>query len=638
MEQGILNLARIDTVDSWSPPESFPDLSNAKKIAIDLETRDPDLRSSGPGWPTGNGEVVGVAVATDEFKGYFPLKHMGGGNLDERLVNLWLKDMLALPCDKVFHNAQYDVGWLRAMGHKVEGRIIDTMLVASLLDENRFSYSLNAVAFDYLGKTKSEKGLVQAATEFGLDAKSEMWKMPANFVGGYAETDAELTLDLWNTFKTKIEREELTTVFNLETELLPCLVDMTKKGIRVDIQGAERTQKMLVKEEQEILDEIKRLTNLNVDIWSAQSIEIVFKEQQLPYPKTEKGKPSFTREFLAQHTHKIPNLIAKAREVNKINGTFINTIQKHAINGRIHSHINQVRGGEGGTVTGRISMNNPNLQQIPTYGKGSIMSVRNLFLPEEGDTWASIDFSQQEPRILVHYAKVYNDWQKNAVQLEGVDEFVSNYQNNPETDFHTLVAEMADIPRKQAKTINLAMMYGMGVKKLSEQLDLSLEEAKDLTTQYHSRVPFVKGLQQALITRLNKQKTDEAYLRSLRGRRLTFDQWEPDTFDLTKAYTKREAQEKYGATTRLKRAYTYKSLNKLIQSSAADMTKQAMVDVYKEGIVPLVQVHDELCCSVHCKEEALHIKDIMEKAIPLEIPSRCDLEMGESWGQVVDII
>ena len=215
MEQGILNLARIDTVDSWSPPESFPDLSNAKKIAIDLETRDPDLRSSGPGWPTGNGEVVGVAVATDEFKGYFPLKHMGGGNLDERLVNLWLKDMLALPCDKVFHNAQYDVGWLRAMGHKVEGRIIDTMLVASLLDENRFSYSLNAIAFDYLGKTKSEKGLVQAATEFGLDAKSEMWKMPANFVGGYAETDAELTLDLWNTFKTKIEREDLTTVFNL---------------------------------------------------------------------------------------------------------------------------------------------------------------------------------------------------------------------------------------------------------------------------------------------------------------------------------------------------------------------------------------------------------------------------------------
>ena len=636
MAQGILNLARIDTVDSWSPPESFPELSGATKIAIDLETRDPDLRSSGPGWPTGNGEVVGVAVATDEFKGYFPIKHMGGGNLDERLVNRWLKDMLDLPCDKIFHNAQYDVGWLKAMGHKVEGRIIDTMLVASLLDENRFSYSLNAVAFDYLGKTKSEKGLVQAATEFGLDAKSEMWKMPANFVGGYAETDAELTLDLWNTFKTKIEREDLTTVFNLETELLPCLIEMTWKGIRVDLDGAEQTQKLLVKEEKKIRSEIKKRTQLNVDIWSAQSIEVVFKELQLPYSRTEKGKPSFKKEFLSQHDHDIPKMIAKARELNKVNGTFINTIQKHAVNGRIHSHINQVRGGEGGTVTGRLSMNNPNLQQIPTYGKGSLISVRNLFLPEEGEQWASIDFSQQEPRILVHYAEVYNHYKRNSVQLDGVEDFVNNYKNNPETDFHSLVAEMASIPRKQAKVINLAIMYGMGVKKLSESLDLSLEESKELIAQYHSRVPFVKGMQQALITRLNEQTTDEAYLRSLRGRRLTFDQWEPATFELTKAYTRAEAEREYGKVS-LKRAYTYKSLNKLIQSSAADMTKQAMVDVYKQGIVPLVQVHDELCCSVKSKEEALVIKKIMEDAIPLKIPSKCDVELGDRWGNTEEI-
>ncbi len=634
--QGILNLARIDTVDSWSPPESFPDLSNAKKIAIDLETRDPDLRASGPGWPTGNGEVVGVAVCTDEFKGYFPLRHMGGGNLDERLVNSWLKDMLALPCDKIFHNAQYDVGWLRRMGHKVNGRIIDTMLVASLLDETRFSYSLNAVAFEYLGKTKSEKGLVQAATEFGLDAKSEMWKMPANFVGGYAETDAELTLDLWNYFSVELERSDLTTVFNLETELLPCLIEMTWKGIRVDLDRADQTQKILRNDEKNIMAELKTLTGLSVDIWSAQSLEIAFKEQQLPYPKTEKGKPSFTKEFLTQHTHKVPQLVAKAREINKINGTFIKTIQKHAVNGRIHSHINQVRGGQGGTVTGRISMNNPNLQQIPNYGKGTATSVRNLFVPEEGQQWASIDFSQQEPRILVHYAEVYNQWQKGSVQLEGVTDFVGSYKNDPATDFHTLVAELADIPRKQAKVINLAIMYGMGVKKLGEALDLSLEDAKELTAQYHARVPFVKGMQQALITRLNKQTTDEAYLRSLRGRRLTFDQWEPDSFELTKAYKKQEAEQKYGRT-RLKRAYTYKSLNKLIQASAADMTKQAMVNVYKEGIVPLVQVHDELCCSVVGKEEAMKIKKIMEDAIPLEIPSRCDLEMGPSWGQAVDI-
>ena len=181
----------------WAPPFELPDLTDAKEIAIDLETCDPNIKTLGPGWPRRDGYVVGFALAVDGWQGYLPIKHEGGGNLDERIVGNYMKKVLACPADKVMHNAQYDLGWLKASGFEVNGNIIDTMIVAALLDENRFSYSLNAVAYDHINKTKSERALVEAAKEFGFNPKGEMWRMPANFVGEYAEQDAVLTLKLW---------------------------------------------------------------------------------------------------------------------------------------------------------------------------------------------------------------------------------------------------------------------------------------------------------------------------------------------------------------------------------------------------------------------------------------------------------
>jgi len=321
----------------------------------------------------------------------------------------------------------------------------------------------------------------------------------------------------------------------------------------------------------------------------------------------------------------------QARALNKTSGTFINTIMKHTHkDGRIHSHINQIRSDDGGTVSGRISMNSPNLQQIPARDPELGPMIRSLFLPEEGDQWAAIDFSQQEPRILVHYAHVYG--KSRGMPLEGVKEFVEGYTHNPDMDFHTMVAEMAKISRKQAKTINLGMMYGMGVGKLSEQLDIPLDEAKGLVRQYHDRVPFVKALMNGVTNRLN-DKASGGSVRSLLGRKCRFDLWEPDTFKMNKALPYKEAIDTYGATTRLKRAYTYKALNRLIQASAADMTKQAMVNLYKAGKLPMLQVHDELAMSVTDRAEAEEIAGVMETAVPLEVPSKCDIEIGPSWGE-----
>ena len=617
----------------WTPPSELPDLTGAKEIAIDLETRDPHLKERGPGWPTLNGEIIGYAVATSDWSGYLPIAHAGGGNLDKRIVNNWLKKVLACPADKIAHNAQYDLGWLRASGFEVNGRIIDTMLTGSLLDENRFSYSLNALGYDYLGQTKSEKGLVEAASSFGIDPKAEMHLMPAIYAGEYATKDATLCLDLWQHFKGLIHSEDLLEVWNMEMALLPYLVDMTLRGMRVDVDQAERTKQELIKREKALNKRIKEIAGSAVEIWAADSIAKAFDKEGMEYPKPPTGRPSFTKNFLADHPSELAKSIVSSRALNKMQGTFIDSILKYVVKGRVHGHVNQLRGDAGGTVSGRVSMVHPALQTIPARDPELGPMMRRLFLPEEGQQWAAIDFSQQEPRVLVHYADAYG---QSRQPLEGVAEFVEGYTNDPDMDFHSMVAEMADIPRKQAKTINLAMMYGMGVNKLSAQLDISVDEAKDLMKQYNERVPFVKQLMQGVTKHLESKRSNGS-IRSLKGRRCRFDLWEPASFGTHKAMPREEAVAAHGETTPLKRAGTFKSLNRLIQSSSADMTKQAMLDCCEAGYLPMLQVHDELAFSVKDVEEAKKIRTLMEEALPLCIPNKCDIEIGPNWGDSVEI-
>jgi DNA polymerase I-like protein with 3'-5' exonuclease and polymerase domains len=194
MKRDLRTMSMFPRISEWLPPQIFPNLSEAKEIAIDLETCDPNMESLGPGWPRNDGFIVGYAIAVDGWAGYFPVAHAGGGNLDKRLVERWVKDVLATPADKIMHNAAYDLGWLRATGFEVNGTIYDTMLAAPLLDENRFAYSLNSLGFDYLKEIKSEQGFKESASDFGVHPKKELWKLPAMHVGDYAEQDAALTL------------------------------------------------------------------------------------------------------------------------------------------------------------------------------------------------------------------------------------------------------------------------------------------------------------------------------------------------------------------------------------------------------------------------------------------------------------
>ena len=199
-----LERLELDQMENdWTAPDEFPDLRTCKYIAIDLETRDPNLKKLGPGWTREDGYVVGIAVAGGDFVGYYPIKHEAGGNLSEKRVMTWLKDQLNTPnIPKIMHNSMYDLGWLFASGVDVKGKIIDTMVAAPLVDENRFSYALNALGRDYIDMRKDEKLLRATASDWGVDAKEEMWRLPAKFVGAYAEQDVIMTLKLWDRLRS----------------------------------------------------------------------------------------------------------------------------------------------------------------------------------------------------------------------------------------------------------------------------------------------------------------------------------------------------------------------------------------------------------------------------------------------------
>ena len=602
-------------------PDELKDLQGHKEIAIDLETNDPELMSLGSGNVVNRGHIAGIAVAVEGWSGYYPIHHEQGGNLDRNLVLSWLQDILKQEDTTfIFHNAMYDVCWLRSAGLTIKGKIVDTMIAASLIDENRMSYRLDTLAKFYVGLGKDEKILVEAAKDYGLDPKKDMWRLPALFVGQYAERDAVATLKLWKRLETELYKQELWDVFNLETKLFPCLVDMRFKGVRVDLEKAAFIKKDLMQREQKIVNKIKDLTGINVEIHAARSIAKAFDKLKLPYDRTAKSdEPSFTKNFLQNHPHELARCIADAREINKAHTTFIDSITKHSVKGRIHADINQIRSDQGGTVTGRFSMSNPNLQQIPARHPEIGPMIRSIFIPEEKTVWGSFDYSQQEPRILVHYAKLQN--------LEGVDGIVDAY-NDGDADFHQVVADMAGIERKQAKTINLGLMYGMGKNKLMSELGLMKESAEKLIKQYHAKAPFVKKL----MDNVTRKAENYGKIRTIGGRACHFELWQPLEFGVFKPLPLEQARKEYDEP--LKRAFTYKALNKLIQGSAADMTKKSMVALYENGIIPHIQIHDEVDISVESDKQAEQIIEIMESAVTLKVPNKVDYEYGKNWGDI----
>jgi DNA polymerase I-like protein with 3'-5' exonuclease and polymerase domains len=669
------------------------DLQDVDTVAIDIETYDPNLKTKGLGAIRKDGFITGVAVATGKDTVYFGLHHSDKTTSKEEEKEFWdqlNKKLLQNPnIIKVFHNAIYDVCWLRSVtGKMLKGRLVDTMVAASVIDENRFKYSLDALSKDYLNDSKYKYDLYEKAAIEGIkDPMSNMHKLSYGLVKVYAKQDVDLTLKLWNLFNKKLDKTLYTkaennkvytcrNIFELETRLFPCLVDMKFKGVRIDTQKLEHLGKRLRRRRDNLLSIIKKHTGLKLQLWAATSIKQLLDNRKITkFEKTPKsGMPKLPKDFLKTHEDRFLRMVSKAREADKAVNTFIEGLKSYIYKGRIHADINQIKGDGGGTVTGRFSMSNPNLQQIPS--KGYIgKKMRQLFIPEEGHTWGSFDYSQQEPRIVVHYAIKHG--------LSETEDLKERFDDD-KADFHQVVADMAKISRKQAKTINLGLFYGMGKGKLQAELNLDKAQAKTLFDTYHRKVPFVKELSDNLIRFAAKHKLiftlEDRFCRfdkyeSVNKRwdnnKRKFQEWDPEAVEIKqsdgkikykgdwitpKLFTREEAwtkfkllfnaksKEKVEQLTEEQRqdwfknyfspAFTYKALNRLVQGSAADMTKKAMVLLYEKGIVPHIQIHDELCVSIKDQETRNTIQKIMETAITLEINNKVDYEEGTNWGNI----
>jgi len=619
----------MDLIDvEWNIPTEYPDLTGYKEVAVDLETKDPNLTTLGPGWARKDGHIIGIAVAAGEYKGYFPIRHQNGHNLDPRITMKWLKKQMSIPeMDVIMHNAVYDAGWMRAEGVEIKGRMIDTMITGALVDENRWSFGLDAMARDYAGIRKDEKMLKAAAKAWGIDPKSGMWQLPPMYVGAYAERDAEGTLKLWQALKPILDKESLWDIWHTENALLPCLLDMRSNGVRVDLDKVDINKKYIREKTNKLRHQIEKESGLEVDIWASASIAKMFDKLGLEYPRTEKGAPSFNKAYLRSHPSDICQKLVKLREFDKADSTFIDSILRHEHNGRIHTELHSTRRDDGGTVTGRFSSSNPNLQQIPARDPEIKKLIRGLFIPEEGYKWGSFDYSSQEPRLLVHFASSVGNIQGAEMLADIVEQY-----NTSDVDLHQITADLAGIGRKEAKAVNLGIMYGMGVAKLADQLGLDPDDAKVLMQKHRATVPFVK----ALAEMASRRAATAGQIRTIGGRIGRFHLWEPTTFGAGKPLPHAEALKEYAGINGMgiRRAFTYKALNKLIQGSAADQTKKAMLDCYNEGYTPMLTVHDELCFNIDSPEQTARIKEIMETGVKLKIPSKIDVDIKDNWGEI----
>lgn len=595
----------------WNIPE-YRSITGLDRIALDIETVDPDLHRSGPAVYRNVGEIVGIAIAYSSMDAsYYPINH-----IDKRIENInefWdllRKQATEYTGELVGCNLLYDLDWLNARHNVVfhRAKIRDIQIAEPLLNELRPRFGLKYLAVDYLNEQKLGDDLEAL---YGKDYISNMINVYAGHAAKYAEQDAILAWKIFDKQQTRLNELGLWDLFQIESDLIHVLIDMRKNGVRVDVTKAESAKTHLEQELRDIIEELTSHAGNPISIYSASSIALLFDKIGLPYPLTATGKPSFTKHWLANHDHEIAKKIVMAREADKTISTFLKSyILEKNQRGRLHCQFHPLKSDDAGTVSGRFSSSNPNLQNImarhPKYGP----LVRSMFIPEEDHDWGCLDWSQIEYRLLVHFASL--------VPTLNATDAVNAYKSNPKTDFHQMAAEMTGVDRKYAKGINFGIVYGMGTKSLSLMLGVDENEAVSIMDNFHSRAPFMRGMLQLASRRVEQS----GQVKTLLGRIRRFRGVETNG--------------------KMKYSNAYSGLNAVMQGSAADIMKKAMVDAHKAGLfdvlIPHLTIHDELDFSVPKTKDGLvsffELKQIMETTVKLNVPLSAEGGRGANWAEV----
>ena len=639
----------------WSAPTEFPRLKDVKLLGLDTETKDLLLTEKGPGFRREGDEgahIVGMSVGTaDGGRWYFPMRHTIAPeqNLNPDNVLAWARDNICTEGQvKVGANIGYDVDALWSEGVPVTGPFIDVQHAEALLDSNRYTYNLDSLALTHLGETKVKEDLlnwIDRAYGDREDYRQHIHAAPPCLVGPYAEGDVDLPLRIYAKQRVLLEQQHMMGLFDLETELIPLMIQMRQRGVRVDIEYAKRLDDELTIGIQALDAKLQavaggNLSSLDPDKDIPKSdLAALFDSAGVVYPRTATGQPSFVKEWLEHLNHPAGELVRQRRQLQKYRNTFIRgyVLTKH-VGGRLYALFHQLKGDSNGTVSGRFSSSLPNLQNIPARDEVWGPKLRALFLPDDGEEWGRHDWSQIEYRFLAHYARGPSG-----------EEVRRKYSEDPTTDFHEMTLDLVgpdmgwDIStpakrkphRRPVKNINFGLVYGMGKETMAHNLGLSLDRSERLVSTYHKAVPFVRATYDVAQSRA----ADRGYITTVFGRRARFPLWEP-RWGEGRALPHAAAVEAYGPN--VSRAYTHKALNALLQGSAADLMKLAMRDIHRAGCtqvlgVPLLTCHDELGHSVgktKAHREALNeVQHIMQTCMTLKVPVLAEQSLGANWGE-----
>lgn len=617
----------------WTPPviTDLPDWTDCAILGLDIETRDTGIQNGlGIGVRFEGSFITGVSFCLDgNISYYLPVGHQNDPDtLDSEKVFAYLIFQASrFTGEVVGANIKYDLDYLADKGVVFPlATIRDIQITAPLINELEYSYSLQAIS-ERLGLDgKQDDLLIRAASDYGVDPKSDMWRVPSRFVGPYAEMDAVLPVQIHREQMSLIKYHNLTDILDLESSLIVPLLNMTRRGVQIDIHKLAWVDNWAKEEEQKAISQIANLTGHKIGMGECgnPSVVVPLLESLDVYTGfTNKGKVRLDRESLEPFTDipAIPFLL-RAKKFNKLSNTYVKgTIDHLTKKNRIHCTFNQMKSDNGGTITGRLSASDTNLQNQPARDPEIAPVWRSIYIPDS-EYFCCCDYSQQEPRLLVHYAEITKDkWGK---PLRGAKDAGDRYRNDPNTDFHSMMADVTGLPRKQAKNIFLGMCYGMGGGKLCRSLGLPTEikdghygpyeaageEGEKMIDQFRINAPFA----QAMSYRVKDRAKEAGSIRTLLGRRRNFP-------------TNEKGES----------LFVHKALNALIQGSAADQTKKAMLELDRAGFALQLQVHDEVDLSIESVAQGMLVKEIMETCVSLKVPSKVDLEIGQNWGNVKEV-
>jgi DNA polymerase I-like protein with 3'-5' exonuclease and polymerase domains len=635
-------------ISEWQPPLELPDLRRVDILAIDTEENEEGLRAGrGAGWAWHGGWVCGISLAWREAneirKLYIPLRHPNSINFDPVQVYRWLANLITAGVRFVTLNGGFDWGWLRTDGGVLmppSTQLEEIGALATLIDENQRRYGLDALCqrYDLPGKDMTLLNEAVKAAGFPVRrAKEVLWKMPARYVGPYAEADAVNTLLLFERLNPILDQEGTRNAYRLEVDLMPVTLEMRRRGVRINQDAAEQARDLLLGKRDAALAELSRelgtavsMHELNRNEWKVK----VFDQLGLLYKRTELGNPSFAGGggkggWMSAHEHPIPRLISAANKYHNAGHKFIEGyLLNHVVNGRIHAELHPFKTEESGARSFRFSYSDPPLQQMVGRDEELAPLIRGAFEPEEDEIWVDNDADQQEYRLLVHHAELR--------ELPGAKAAGDAYRNNPATDYHQMVVNMTGLDRKPAKAINFGKGYGAGIEKLAQMMGKSVEEARAIVAVYDEKLPFVKALNRVC----QRDAERFGYTTLYDGARRHWDLWEMPRMsdkgngpcDVTEARRRIMDPDHPWFGRQPSRFKTYTAMNAQLQGDGARHTKLWLLAVYRAGIVPLLQLHDSLSCSMTMREQAELVARLGEEAIKLTVPMRVKTEVGRNWG------